>query len=69
MAAAFVATRLGIETEYDQNAAYLAHWVAVIKEDSRAVVKAASMAQAACDWMFAKAGDCGPATPALLAAE
>ena len=69
LAAAFVATRLGIETEYDQNAAYLAHWVAVIKEDSRAVVKAASMAQAACDWMFAKAGDCGPATPALLAAE
>ena len=56
LCAAMVSARLGIEVEYDQNAAYLHHWVSVLKEDNRAILRAASMAQAAADWMFAKAG-------------
>lgn len=66
LTAAFVATRLGIETEYDQNAAYLVHWLRVLKQDSRAVMQAASQAQAACDWMFEQAGalEGRPAVPA-----
>lgn len=68
LAAAMVATRLGIQTEYDQNAAYLAHWIGVMKEDNRAIVKAASQAQAACDWMFAQAGELDQPHPAQIAA-
>lgn len=68
MTAALVATRLGIETEYEQNAAYLAYWVGIMKEDSRAVVKAASQAQAACDWMFEQAGELDQSCPAQIAA-
>lgn len=56
LCAAMVSARLGIEVEYDQNAAYLHHWVSVLKEDNRAILRAASMAQAAADWMFTRAG-------------
>ena len=69
LTAAMVATRLGIETEYEQNAAYLAYWVGIMKEDSRAVVKAASQAQAACDWMFEQAGDLILSDTTAIAAE
>lgn len=68
LAAAMVATRLCIETEYDQNAAYLDHWIGVLKEDNRAIVKAASQAQAACDWMFSQAGEIDQQSTAEIAA-
>ena len=68
LTAAFVATRLGIETQYDQNAAYLQHWIDSMKADNRAVIKAASMAQAACDWMFEAAGELSLPVAAQIAA-
>lgn len=56
---AMVCARLGIQPAFDQNAAYLKSWIDVLgdEERSRAIVKAASMAQAAADWMFDRAGD------------
>ena len=57
LASAMVCARLGLRVQYEQHAAYLEHWVTVMREDSRAIVRAASMAQAAADWMFAKAGE------------
>lgn len=57
LASAFVCARLGIRPQFDQNAAYLEHWVKAMREDNRAIVRAASMAQAAADWMFATAGE------------
>ena len=68
LTAALVATRLGIETHYDQNAAYLQHWIDAMKADNRAVIKAASMAQAACDWMFETAGELSLPVAAQIAA-
>jgi antirestriction protein ArdC len=59
LASAMVGARLGIRPEFDQSAAYLDHWVKVMREDSRAIVRAASMAQAAADWMFDTAGEPG----------
>jgi antirestriction protein ArdC len=57
LASAMVSARLGIRPEFDQSAAYLDHWVKVMRADSRAIVRAASMAQAAADWMFDTAGE------------
>ena len=59
LASAMVGARLGIRPAFDQSAAYLDHWVKVMREDSRAIVRAASMAQAAADWMFDTAGEPG----------
>lgn len=52
-----VCARLGVQPSFDQNAAYLQNWAGVLKSDNRAIVKAASMAQAAADWMFETAGN------------
>ncbi len=60
LAGVMVCARLGITPSFDQSAAYLQHWVDVLKTDHRAIVKAASMAQAAADWMFDAAGECPP---------
>jgi antirestriction protein ArdC len=57
LAALMAVTRLGIAPRFEQSAAYLEHWAKVMREDSRAIVRAASMAQAAADWMFATAGE------------
>lgn len=57
LAAAMVCARLGIRPQFDQSAAYLEHWVQAMREDNRAIVRAASMAQAAADWMFTTAGE------------
>lgn len=59
LASAMVGARLGIRPAFDQSAAYLDHWVKVMREDSRAILRAASMAQAAADWMFDTAGEPG----------
>lgn len=52
-----VCARHGINHDYAQTAAYLEHWVELLGSDCRAIIRAASMAQAAADWMFNKAGE------------
>jgi antirestriction protein ArdC len=54
--AAMVSARHGLTHDYAQTAAYLEHWVEILGSDNRAIIRAASMAQAAADWMFNKAG-------------
>ena len=57
LAAVMVTCRLGIQPAFDQSAAYLDHWIDLLRQDNRAIIRAASMAQAACDWMFETAGN------------
>ena len=57
ISAAMVCARHGINHDYAQTAAYLEHWVELLGSDNRAIIRAASMAQAATDWMFDKAGE------------
>ena len=59
LAASMVGARLGIRVQFDQSAAYLESWIKAMQEDNRAIVRAASMAQAAADWMFETAGEPG----------
>jgi len=47
--AAMLATRLGIEVEWDQAAAYLGSWLAKLKDDRKMLVQAAQKAQKAID--------------------
>lgn len=54
---AFTCARLGIVGEHiDNHAAYLASWLRCLKEDKRAIFKAAASAQEAADLVLAKAG-------------
>jgi antirestriction protein ArdC len=56
--AAFVGARLGIVGEHIENhAAYVASWLKVLKDDKRAIFKAASAAQLAADLVLANAAD------------
>ena len=53
MTAAFVCGSLGISSEpREDHASYLASWIDVLKADSKAIVKAASAAQAAANYIF-----------------
>lgn len=55
--AAFVGTRLGITGEHiDNHSAYLASWLKVLRNDKRAIFKAAALAQQAADMVLANAG-------------
>ena len=55
LGAAFLCADLGITPEIrDDHAAYLGHWLNVLKEDKRAIFSAAAHAQRAAD--FLKAG-------------
>jgi antirestriction protein ArdC len=55
--AAFVCGRLGIAGEHlDNHAAYLASWLKVLREDKRAIFKAAAAAQLAADLVLVNAG-------------
>ena len=48
----FLCADLGIEPEpREDHAAYLAHWLKVLKEDSRAIFSAAGHAQKAADYL------------------
>jgi antirestriction protein ArdC len=59
--AAFVGARLGIVGEHiDNHAAYIASWLAALKNDKRAIFKAASAAQAAADMVLAKSDLAAP---------
>jgi antirestriction protein ArdC len=54
--AAFVCARLGIAGEHiDNHAAYLKSWLGVLKEDKRAIFKAAAFAQTAADLVLVNA--------------
>lgn len=68
LTAAMVCARHGINHDYAQTAAYLKHWVEILGSDNRAIIRAASMAQAAADWMFDKAGEADGLTLEQVAA-
>lgn len=52
MGSAFLCADLGITPEpRDDHAAYLAHWLQVLKKDSHAIFTAASQAQRAADYL------------------
>jgi antirestriction protein ArdC len=54
--AAFVCARLGVFGEHlDNHAAYLKSWLGVLKEDKRAIFKAAAQAQTAADLVLVNA--------------
>ena len=53
MGSAFLAADLGLALEpRDDHAAYIGHWLSVLKEDKRAIVSAASHAQRAADFLI-----------------
>ncbi len=53
LGAAFLCASLGIASERrDDHAAYLASWLKVLKQDSRAIFTVAGKAQAATDWLL-----------------
>ena len=52
LGAAFLCADLGIRPENrEDNAAYLGHWLTVLKEDKRAILSAAAHAQRAADFL------------------
>ena len=54
LGSAFLCADLGIEaTPRDDHAAYLDHWLTVLKEDKRAIFQAASLATRAADFLHA----------------
>lgn len=56
LGSAMAGALLGIEPRFEDNAAYLSEWIKALNADNRAIIKAASEAQAACDWLIARAG-------------
>ncbi len=56
LGSAFTGAMLGVEPRFEDNAAYIASWLTILKNDSRAILKASSAAQAACDWIVEKGG-------------
>jgi antirestriction protein ArdC len=54
LGAAFLCADLGITPEVrDDHAAYLGHWLSILKEDKRAIFSAAAHAQRAADYLIA----------------
>jgi antirestriction protein ArdC len=65
MCAAFTCATLGIEPTV-RHADYLASWLAVLKDDNRAIIRAASQASKAADWILGLIGHdrtTGPGDP------
>ena len=56
LGSAMAGARLGIEPRFEQNAAYLASWIEVMRSDSRAILRATSAAQQASDWLIDRGG-------------
>lgn len=65
--AAFVCATIGIEYE-TRHADYIGHWLKVLREDNRAIFRAASMASKAADWINAHAVTEEAAQAELMAA-
>lgn len=58
MGAAFVCAQLGLTPEVrEDHAAYLDHWLKVLKGDKKAIFSAASQAQKACEFLFSLQGE------------
>lgn len=55
LTSAFCCANLGFSKTITNNASYINSWLGVMKEDHRAVVRAASLAQQAADYIFGKA--------------
>jgi antirestriction protein ArdC len=51
----FLGAMIGIEPAIEEAASYLESWVTVLKEDKRAIFRAASAAQKAADFLLAAA--------------
>ena len=57
MGAAFLGQRLGLRPDHiGDHASYIASWLKALQDDSRMVLKAASLAQAATDFLWTKSG-------------
>jgi len=56
LGSAMAGAQLGIAPQFEQNAAYLDSWVRVLRADNRAVLRAASTAQRASDWLIERGG-------------
>lgn len=50
--ACMICARLGLEPDFEQSAAYVEHWLNVLKQDKKAIFRAASQAQKACDYIM-----------------
>jgi antirestriction protein ArdC len=61
LGAAFLCGALGINNQLEHHASYIANWRTLLKDDPRAVITAASKAQAAADLLLAKIGEQGSA--------
>jgi antirestriction protein ArdC len=61
LGAAFLCADFGISNEpRPDHAAYLAHWLEILRADKRALFTAASKAQAAADWLHARTSVSAP---------
>ena len=56
MGSAFLCAALGIEPSV-RHADYIGSWLAVLREDNRAIFRAASLASKAADWLLARYGE------------
>ncbi|RLQ84975.1 ArdC family protein [Notoacmeibacter ruber] len=54
--ACMLAVNLGVTPRFDQSAAYVEGWLAALKDDKRAIFRAASEAQKAVDYIAAQTG-------------
>src|SRR3546814_6168127 len=64
MGSAFLCAALGIEPSA-RHADYLGSWLAVLREDNRAIFRAASLASKAAEWLLARYGEAGAGSTAL----
>lgn len=60
----FLGARIGVEPTIEDAASYLDSWLGVLKEDKRAIFKAASAAQKAADFVLEAAAAGGAARAA-----
>ena len=54
--ACFLGAQIGVAPEFGQSAAYVEGWLTALKEDKRAIFRAASEAQKAADFVLHAAG-------------
>jgi antirestriction protein ArdC len=54
ISAAFLCASLGVDCALEHHASYLDHWRQLLKSDPRAIITAASKAQAASDFILSR---------------
>ncbi|WP_370315957.1 zincin-like metallopeptidase domain-containing protein [Roseivivax marinus] len=62
--ACMLGVQIGVEPEFDQSAAYVEGWLQAMKDDKRAIFRAASEAQKAVDYITEKASREAPVAQA-----